>query len=179
MHAPVAAMAGLAVALAFVGLLLQPGCDRSEPPAPKPELAQAPLPVRVPAPGDRARLRPVDPRLLALDPEDPQPDLLELLTRLQACRQKELLPEVAEMIRARRWESYVAEKRCDTLMRMPRVTAQVLEVDGEFVWLEIAPQPPGGFDRPRRRWVWRSAFEYRSAGDRAGGPPERRRAGDG
>jgi hypothetical protein len=163
-------MAGLAVAFGLgAPLLLQPGCDRSEPPSAKPEVAESRSHPRVPAPGDRARLRPVDPRLLALDPGDPEPELLELLTRLQACRQKDLLPQVAEMIRARQWESYVAEKRCDTLMRMPRVSAQVLEVDGEFVWLEIAPQPPGGFDRPRRRWAWRSAFEYRSAAGRAGG----------
>jgi len=123
----------------------------------------------VPAPGDLARLRPIDSRLFALDPKDPEPELLEILTRLQACRQQDLLPEVAEMILTRRWDTYVAEKRCDTLMRMPQVSARVLEVDGEFVWLEIGPQPPGGFSRPRRRWAWRSAFEYRSGPDRAGG----------
>lgn len=173
-------MARLAVGFALAGsLLLQAGCDRSDPPSPTPEVAElAPL-VRVPAPGDRARLRPVDPRLFALDPKDPQPELLELLTRLQACRQKDLLPQVAEMIRSRRWDAYVAEKRCDTLMRMPRVRARVLEVDGEFVWLEIAPQPAGGFDRPRRRWTWRSAFEYRPGDDRTGGEPERRYDEDG
>jgi hypothetical protein len=170
-----ASMARLAVAFALSGpLLVQPGCDRGDPPSPTPEVAELPPLVRVPAPGNRARLRPVDPRLFALDPEDPQPELLELLTRLQACRQKDLLPQVAEMIRTRQWEAYVAEKRCDTLMRMPRVRAQVLEVDGEFVRLEIAPQPPGGFDRPRQRWAWRSAFEYRPGDDRAEGELERR-----
>ena len=169
-------MARLAVAFALAAPpLAQAGCDRGDPPSPTPEGAELPPLVRVPAPGDRARLRSVDPRLFALDPEDPQPELLELLTRLQACRQVDLLPQVAEMIRTRQWEAYVAEKRCDTLMRMPRVRAQVLELDGEFVWLEIGPQQPGGFDRPRRRWAWRSAFDYWPGDDRVEGERDRRR----
>jgi hypothetical protein len=167
-------MARLAVAL--VGPLLpQTGCDVGESPALAPEVVESQPRLREPAPGDGARLRPIDTRLFALDPEDPQPELLELLTRLQACRQKDLLPQVAQMIRTRQWDTYVAEKRCDTLMRMPQVDARVIEVDGEFVWLEIAPRPPGGFDRPRRRWAWRSAFEYRPVGGRSEGGGEGRR----
>jgi hypothetical protein len=170
-----ASMARLAVAVALVGpLLSQHGCERGE--LPSPELAEDSSPhLRRPVPGDRARLRPIDPRLFALDPEDPQPELLEILTRLQACRQQDLLPQVAELIRTRQWDTYVAEERCDTLMRMPRVAARVIEVDGEFVWLEIAPQPPAGFDRPRRRWAWRSEFEYRPGSDTGGGEGEGRR----
>ena len=145
-----ASVSRLAVAVALVGpLLSQPACERSEPPSPVPEAAESPPPERAPLPGDRARLRPIDPRLFVFDPEDPRPELLEILTRLQACRQRDLLPKMAELIRTRQWDAYVAEKRCDTLMRMPQVGAQVIEVDGEFVRLEIAPQPRGARSRGR------------------------------